>query len=74
MKSTNQTLWNSVSETNPNNTKAVEFGRSFTAIDAYSQIAAATTAQYRVLGSRHMGYAYPVRSEEEIKEGQEREG
>lgn len=42
MNNTNQTLWNSVSETNPNNTKSVEFGRSFTAIDAYSQIAAAT--------------------------------
>ncbi|MFM9006477.1 MAG: IMPACT family protein [Flavobacteriales bacterium] len=36
-------------------------------MSTYRTIAAATTAQYRVLGSRHLGYAYSVRSEEEIK-------
>lgn len=36
-------------------------------MSTYRTIANASTAQYRVLGSRHLGYAYPVRSEEEIK-------
>ena len=56
MTNTNQTLWNSVSETNPNNTKSVEFGRSFTAIDAYSQIAAATI----VFGPVGIGWGWDV--------------
>jgi len=38
----NMQLWNSVCKTNPNHTKEVKFGRKFTAIDAYSQIEAAT--------------------------------
>jgi uncharacterized YigZ family protein len=33
----------------------------------YKTIAAPTEAQYRVLGSRHLSYAYPVTSEDEIK-------
>ena len=38
----NLELWDSVQETNPADTKAVSFGRKFTAIDAYSQIKKAT--------------------------------
>lgn len=38
----NMKLWNSVCETNPGDTKKVEFGRKFIAIDAYSQIKKAT--------------------------------
>jgi hypothetical protein len=38
----NMRIWDAVCETNPNNTKPVTFGRKFTAIDAYSQIQAAT--------------------------------
>jgi hypothetical protein len=40
--SDNLKLWNAVQETNPADTKAVSFGRKFTAIDAYSQIKKAT--------------------------------
>jgi uncharacterized YigZ family protein len=36
-------------------------------LSTYRTILSPTTAQYRVLGSRHLGYAYPVRDEEEIK-------
>jgi len=36
-------------------------------LSTYRTIAAPTTAQYRVLGSRHLGYAYPVREEDEVK-------
>jgi uncharacterized YigZ family protein len=36
-------------------------------LSTYRTINGPTTAQYRVLGSRHLGYAFPVRSEEEIK-------
>jgi uncharacterized YigZ family protein len=36
-------------------------------LSTYRTITGPTTAQYRVLGSRHLGYAFPVRSEEEIK-------
>lgn len=36
-------------------------------MSTYRTITSPTTAQYRVLGSRHLGYAYPVRNEEEIK-------
>lgn len=36
--------------------------------DVYKTIEAPSEGQYRVLGSRHLGYAYPVYSEEEIKE------
>jgi hypothetical protein len=38
----NMKMWNTVSETNPSDTKQVNFGRNFTAIDAYSQIRRAT--------------------------------
>lgn len=40
--SDNMTLWNSVCETDPGTTKKVDFGRKFTAIDAYAQIKRAT--------------------------------
>lgn len=33
----------------------------------YKTIEAPAEAQYRVLGSRHLAYAYPVKTEEEIK-------
>jgi len=36
-------------------------------LSTYRTIASPTTSQYRVLGSRHLGYAYPVRSEEDVK-------
>jgi len=39
---TNMKLWNAVSTTKTSNTKKVDFGRKFTAIDAYSQIEMAT--------------------------------
>jgi len=35
-------IWNQVCETNPSETKKVDFGRKFTAIDAYAQIRKAT--------------------------------
>ena len=34
----------------------------------YKTLAAPSEAQYRVLGSRHLAYAFPVRSETEVKE------
>jgi uncharacterized YigZ family protein len=37
-------------------------------IHSYKTIEAASEGQYRVLGSRHLSYAYPVNSEEEIKQ------
>ncbi len=33
----------------------------------YKTVALPSQAQYRVLGSRHLAYAYPVKSEDEIK-------
>lgn len=36
-------------------------------MSTYRTIVSPTTSQYRVLGSRHLGYAYPVRSEEDVK-------
>lgn len=36
-------------------------------IHSYRTLEAASEAQYRVLGSRHLCYAYPVNSEEEVK-------
>lgn len=39
-----------------------------TEILSYKTIEGAAEAQYRVLGSRHLAYAYPVVSEEQIKE------
>ena len=36
-------------------------------MSTYRTISAPTTSQYRVLGSRHIGYAFPVRLEEEVK-------
>lgn len=38
----NMEIWDQVSRTDPDYTKTVEFGRKFTAIDAHSQIMAAT--------------------------------
>jgi len=38
----NLALWEAVAKTNPDDTKPVNFGRKFTAIDAYSQIMHAT--------------------------------
>ncbi|MDB4725988.1 hypothetical protein OAF54_01035 [bacterium] len=35
-------IWKGVEKTDPNSTKEINFGRKFTAIDAYSQIKAAT--------------------------------
>ena len=40
--SENMKLWDSVCETDPGTTKEVNFGRKFTAIDAYAQIKRAT--------------------------------
>lgn len=37
-------------------------------MSTYRTISDSTTSQYRVLGSRHLGYAFPVREESEIKE------
>lgn len=37
-------------------------------IHSYKTIEAASESQYRVLGSRHLCYAYPVNSEEEVKQ------
>lgn len=36
-------------------------------MSTYRTIASPTISQYRVLGSRHIGYAFPVRDEEEVK-------
>ena len=43
-KESNMKLWDQVSMTNPTQTKPVEFGRKFTAIDAHYQIMEATRA------------------------------
>ena len=40
--SLNTTIWDAVYKTNPDDTKAVNFGRKFTAVDPYSQIRRAT--------------------------------
>lgn len=37
-------------------------------MSTYRTISSSSTSQYRVLGSRHLGYAYPVREEAQIKE------
>jgi uncharacterized YigZ family protein len=37
-------------------------------LSTYRTISSSSTSQYRVLGSRHLGYAYAVREEAEIKE------
>jgi len=42
MAKDNMNLWNKVCVTDPDSTKKVEFGRKFTAIDAHSQVKAAT--------------------------------
>ena len=36
-------------------------------MSTYRTIVAPTASQYRVLGSRHLGFAFPVRNEEEVK-------
>lgn len=38
----NMAIWNAVSQTDPDHTKEVSFGRKFTAIDAHSQVMEAT--------------------------------
>jgi hypothetical protein len=55
----NMSLWSSVCETDPENTKEVDFGRGFTAIDAYSQIREATN-QFGPMGK---GWGYTVKKE-----------
>jgi len=50
----NMDLWDSVSETDVEHTKQVTFGRKFTAIDAHSQIMAAT----RMFGPVGTGWGY----------------
>jgi hypothetical protein len=52
MSKENLSLWVSVQETNPADTKPVSFGRKFTAIDAYSQIKKAT----EIFGSYGTGW------------------
>jgi uncharacterized YigZ family protein len=37
-------------------------------LTTYRTISSSSTSQYRVLGSRHLGYAYSVREEAEVKE------
>ena len=37
-------------------------------MSTYRTISSSSTSQYRVLGSRHLGYAYSVREEAEIKD------
>jgi hypothetical protein len=52
----NMSLWNSVNRTDPAHTKAVGFGRGFTAIDAHYQIMRAT----ETFGSVGTGWGYDV--------------
>ena len=52
MTTDNLKLWNKVSKTNPAHTKEVNFGRKFNAIDAHSQVMAAT----EVLGPCGIGW------------------
>lgn len=56
----NLELWNKVQETNPDDTKAVSFGRKFTAIDAYSQIKKATEqfGPYGIWGLKDMKHRF----------------
>lgn len=53
-KSEKMAIWNAVSQTDPNHTKQVEFGRKFTAIDAHYQIKLATE-QFGPIG---IGWGY----------------
>ena len=50
----NMKLWNQVEASNPNQLKAVEFGRKFTSIDAHSQIKRAT----EVFGQIGIGWRF----------------
>lgn len=52
----NMRIWNQVCKTRPSTTKKVEFGRKFTAIDAYSQIQRAT----ELFGPMGIGWGYAV--------------
>jgi len=62
----NMKLWDAVSRTDPDHTKTVEFGRKFTAIDAHSQIMAATQ-QFGPIGE---GWGYDtVYGFQDIKNG-----
>jgi len=57
----NMAIWNAVEETDPNQTKRVDYGRKFTAIDAYYQIKQAT----RVFGPMGIGWGYTVELDRE---------
>jgi len=50
----NMKIWDKVSKTDPDHTKEVSFGRKFTAIDAHSQIMAAT----ELFGPIGQGWGY----------------
>ena len=52
----NMSIWNSVNRTDPAHTKAVGFGRGFTAIDAHYQIMRAT----ETFGAVGTGWGYEV--------------
>ena len=56
VKKDNMALWNSVSKTNPEHTKRIDQRGGFTAIDAHSQIEAAT----RVFGPAGAGWGWDV--------------
>ena len=53
----NMELWTKVARTNPKHTKKVKLGRTFTAIDPYSQIREAT----RVFGPAGIGWGWEVK-------------
>jgi hypothetical protein len=55
--SKNMVLWEKVAQTNPKNTKTVKLGRTFTAIDPYSQIREAT----QVFGPAGVGWGWEVK-------------
>lgn len=50
----NLSIWEQVCKTDPKNTKPVKLGRTFTAIDPYSQIYEAT----KVFGSAGKGWGW----------------
>lgn len=53
----NMALWAKVAQTNPKHTKTVKLGRTFTAIDPYSQIREAT----QVFGPAGIGWGWEVK-------------
>jgi hypothetical protein len=58
----NMAIWSKVDETRPSETKAVKFGRTFTAIDAYAQIKNAT----RVFGPVGYGFGWSAKWDHSI--------